>query len=145
MKISKIENYFGLASTTVLGVLGVVTSNSELQVLAFFPSLICQITSDLKKHIGFDKSIEQDWKSLIKEVCDDIQKKLSQISSTKSNFWKYSRLKIENSISEAIDTVFICDIYSPLAPALINIREKYIVKKHIIAIETTYSRSIIFI
>lgn len=98
MKVDKIKEYFELVSTTVFGVLGTLTGNLPLQIISFLPAVFCKIASDLTNGIPSDKSINQELKLFIKDVCDSTEEKLSQTSSMKTVFWSCSRARIEQNL-----------------------------------------------
>lgn len=98
--MEKFKKYFELLSTTALGVVGTLTGNLSVQIIAFFPAVLCQMISDLNNNTDLDSLICGDVQKLIKEACDFTEMKLSKNSLRK--LWISSRSRIEKCLDRPV-------------------------------------------
>lgn len=111
MKHENFETYINLITTTVLGVAGTLTGNVGLQIAALCPAVIFQIFSDLGDKRLVDEEIEQDLKSLTKDVYDFLEKKVSQ--SDQKKLFHNSKTQVEISFNKKITLEeYIKDLYT---------------------------------
>lgn len=100
--MTNIRDYLNLTTTAALGSVGVATGNIPLQIAAFFPAIACKISSDLANCFSNAGSINNELKSLLKEVCNSTQEKLSQTSKEKGDFFRYAKARIEEGIDNVV-------------------------------------------
>ena len=111
MKHENFETYINLITTKVLGVAGTLTGNVGLQIAALCPAVIFQIFSDLGDKRLVDEEIEQDLKSLTKDVYDFLEKKVSQ--SDQKKLFHNSKTQVEISFNKKITLEeYIKDLYT---------------------------------
>ena len=94
---NKKRNAESLFITTVLGILGVVTQKTALQIAAYLPPIAQHY---FVKENNIKKELRKDLKNHIKKTCETTIKCLQQKNSSFTEFFSYSCARIESELTK---------------------------------------------